>query len=245
MAAPPQNSAWGAAPPAWTSPTAKRRKAWPWVVGGIGAIAVLGVGAIVTVLFIGKAAVDGLNPEYGAPAVTQQDVATGGGTLIIADGANSAFEIDPTWIDQKDLALGANDLSGEASLSYMGAWSTAALTDGTNVSLVMVIVGKESIPLISATLSAEHESSIKGFVNGFAGQAENVQVSDATPATTASGLAGLHSSFSADVEGLTIAGDLYTFARGKNIVLLQVTSYNGVRDDASVNQILDTVRLDS
>ena len=245
MASPPQNPAWGAAPPAWNSAPAKKRKAWPWVVGGIGAVAVLGVGAIVTVLFIGKAAVDGLNPDYGAPAVTQQDVATGGGTLIVADGADSAFEIDPTWIDQKDLVLGATDLSGEASLSYIGAWSTAVLTDGQDVSLVTVIVGKESIPLISATLSAEHESSVKGFVNGFADQADNVQVSDATPATTASGLAGLHSTFSADLQGLTVAGDLYTFARGKNFFLLQVTSYNGVPDEASVNQILDTVRVDS
>jgi hypothetical protein len=218
---------------------------WPWVVGGIGALAVLGVGVIVTAFFIGNAAVDGLNPDYRAPAVTQQDVATGGGTLIIADGANAAFEINPTWIDQKDLVFGNKNLSAEASLSYIDAWSTAALTDGKNVSLVTLVVGKEAIPLISATLSAEHKSSVTGFVNGFSKQAENVKVSDATPATTASGLAGLHSSFTADLQGLTIAGDLYTFARGKNYVVLQVTSYNGVPDEATVNQILDTVRLNS
>ena len=245
MAAPPQNPAWGAPAPTWNAAPAKKRKVWPWVVGGIGTVVVLGIGAIVAALFIGKAAVDGLNPDYAAAPVTQQDVATNGGTLIIDDAADSAFEVDPAWIDQKDLVLGQEDVSGEAALSYIGAWSTAELTGGQDVSLVTVIVGKEKIPLISATLSAEHQLSVTGFMNGFSGQATNVQVSDASPATTASGLAGLHSTFSADLQGLTIAGDLYTFARGNNFVLLQVTSYNGVPDAAAVNQILDTVRLDS
>ncbi len=224
---------------------AKKRKVWPWVLGGVGALVVLGVGVIVAALVIGKAAVDGLNPNYSAPAVTQQDVAKHGGTLIISDDSVVAFEVDPSWVDQKEMVGAQQAVNSAASLSYAGAWSTADLTKGKDVSLVTVVVGQEKIPLIRATLNAEHQAGVKGFMNGFPASASNVQVSDATAASTASGLDGLHSTFSANLKGLNIVGDLYTFARGKNFVLVQVTSYNGTRDPAAVKQILDTLRLNS
>ncbi|NTV38356.1 MAG: hypothetical protein HGA51_00125 [Demequinaceae bacterium] len=245
MAVGPQNPQWGAPPPAWNAAPTKKRKVWPWVVGGVGGAAVLGVAAIVVVLFVGKAAVDGVNPNYDAPPVTQQDVATGGGTLVIADGANASFEIDPAWTDQTELVLGGDSLGDDVALSYIGAWSTADFAAGQDVSLITVIVGTEGLPLIDATLRAEHESSVDGFFSGLGGEATDVQVTDTVPATTASGLEGLHSSFTAGFQGLTLAGDLYTFARGQNVFMVQVTSYNGIKDETSAKQILDTARIDS
>lgn len=240
-----QAQAWGAPPPNWNSAPAKKRKVWIWVVTGIGTLVAFGIAAIATFAFLGNAAVKGLNPDYGANVVAADDVATAGGTLIIGEGANVAFEVGSAWPDQSQLLANDGSAITGITVTYLGAWSTADLSTAPNVSLVMVEAGEEKVALTSASLRAEHKSGIAGFVGGLGTQITDVQVADAVPYTTASGLNGLHSSFSAKAQGFTLAGDIYTFARGKNIFALQVVSYNGVRDESAIAQVLDTLRIDS
>jgi hypothetical protein len=244
MAPPPQTPAWGAPPPSWNSAPPKKRKVWPWVAGGVGAVVALGIGAIAIFALIGNAAVTGLNPHYSAKDVEANDVATAGGTLIIGDGATLAFEVDSAWPDQSQLMNTGDNAFKGVTTTYIGAWSTDDVSKVPDVSLIMVEAGQETVPLTAVTLRAEHKSGIKGFVDSLGSTVTDVTVDDAVSYTTASGLKGLHSTFSGNTQGLTLAGDIYSFGHGKNVFFLQVVSYNGVRDDAAIAQILDTLRID-
>lgn len=242
--APPQGPGWGAPPPAWSPAPAKKRKAWPWVVGGIGALVVLGVATVVAFFFIGNAAVDGLNPNYDAPTVAEGDVATSGGTLVIADGAMVAFEAGQGWTDQSGAVLENVEIPGNAKLTYMGVWATVDPTVDPSTTLVMVSAGEESIPLVTATLKVEHQAYIASFLGAVPTTGVETHVSDPVSAVTASGLSGLHSDITVNSDGMNVVVSVYTFARGKSVAFLQVISYNGAVDAPSGQQVLDTLRID-
>ncbi len=242
--APIQDPAWGPPPPVWDAPVAKKRKVWPWIVAGVGALFLLGIVAIVALYFVGKGAIDASNSDYDAPVVTAADVATEGGTLVIADGANVAFEVGPGWTDSSDEVLAGYEIPGDVKVTYMGAWATADPYADPLASLTLISAAEEKIPVIHAALAVEHESYISSFLGALPTTGVSVSTSDSSPATTASGLRGLHSVMTIDANGVRTVTSVYTFARAKNVVFLTVYSYDGSDDLASAQQLLDTLRID-
>lgn len=244
MATAPQYAAWGAPPPAWNPAPPRKRKVWPWVVGGIGVVVVLVVAAVLAFFAVGSAAVDGLNPDYDAPPVARTDPASDGGTLIVSDDAKVSFEAGPGWTDESAFLLGSLDGASDVPVTYMAAWTTGDLATDPSASLVVVSAAVETIPLISATLNVEHQSYITSFVQSAPTGGAGTQVGDPEPATTSSGLSGLHSVITIDSDYALITADIYTFGRGKNVVFVQVVSYNGQSDDVAARQVLDSLRIE-
>ena len=241
MAAAPQNAEWGAPPPAWNSAPPKKRKVWPWVLGGIGAVVVLGVAAVVGFFVIGTAAVDAVNPNYDAPPVAAGDVATTDGTIMVVDNAHVAFEVGPQWTDQTDQIFGASNPVTDTPINYASAWTTVAEPTAEDATVVMILTGTEARPLVLADLKKEHNDFIKSFLDG---AGSSVDPGDSSSYTTAYGLKGLRTAFTIDVNGLTTACNVFSFVRGDQVVFVGVFSYTGVPDDAAADQIVGTLRIE-
>lgn len=172
MAAPPQNPAWGAAPPAWNQAPAKKRKVWPWVVGGVGTLVVLGgVGTLVVLGVIGAANADQNENYTGAPIVAG-DSATLGDKVLISDSGAVAFEIGPDWVDANDLmdvasAVGPLPEGGSLMATYFTA--DPSTSTGTTPTLVMVVEGAPPGQIGPISLKSAHEGYIAGALQGLEG----------------------------------------------------------------------------
>ena len=241
----PQPYAQQAPPPAaWPPPASTQRKVWPWVVGGIGTLALLGIAGVIAVVLMGKAAVDGLNSDYDAPEVTAQDTATSGGTIVISDDAAMAFEPGPDWTNETSTFLGDFGDVGDVRITFTGAWTIENYGADPSATIVMALAGKEPLPLVRSSLEVEHALFIDSFTESFTQQGSAVTMGQREDATTSSGLAGLSSTFTASMQTGLMQGEIHSFARGNNVVFVVTLSTSMSGSDAAMDQVLETLRLD-
>lgn len=224
---------------------AKKRKVWPWVVGGVGGMLVLGIGAVFAVSTLGNAAVDAVNPDYEGAPIEANDVAKNGGELVMADDGKVAFEIDPTWADEAAGVFGNSLDGGDVEITFSGAWSAPFESGQTDTSLIMVLAGPEKVPVTGALLDVEHEAYLSSFKTSLDDLTVTTIISNAEPYTTAGGLSGRSSEIQISVDGVpSMSGTLYTFARGRNLVYVQTLSTDVDAETDMGAIVLDTLRID-
>ncbi len=247
MAAPPQNPAWGAPPPNWNSAPAKKRKAWPWVVGGIGALVALGgIGTLVAVGVFGALNAD-QNKNYTAAPIAAGDVPTIGDKIFVSDDGALAFEMGSKWVDASSFT-DVSSISGSLpeGASVMAAYFTfdPTLAVDTPPSFVVVIEGASSTQVGPINVTSMHTDFMTGELNSLKGTAQAVESTGPDAVTTANGLDGLVSTISCEYKGTPVRTYVYTFARGKRVAFVEVFSYTDTYDDATAALVTDSLRID-
>lgn len=246
MSAPPQNPVWGVAPPTWNATPAKKRKVWPWVVGGVGALVVLGgVGAVVILGVIGANNADQNENYTGAPIVAG-DAPTLGDEVLISDSGAVAFDIGSSWVDANDLmdvasAVGPLPKGGSLMATYFTANPSTSV--GKTPTLVMVVEGAPPGQIGPIDLKFAHDNYIKGALAGLDKSGMTATTTEAVALTTTNGLDGLVTSLSLDSDGVPIRAYEYTFVRSQRVVYVQIMSYDGSFDDATAALVTDSLRI--
>jgi hypothetical protein len=246
MPAPPQNPAWGAPPPIWNAAPAKKRKVWPWVVGGVGALVVLGgVGALVVLGVIGATNAD-QNEHYTGDPITAADLpALGDKVVVSADGA-VAFEIGDSWVDATNLVGSSAVEQLPEGATYAGMYFTSDPATATDhiPTLVMILEGAPSNQVGPINLQQAHDGYMSGALDSAKQLGADASFEGPNPVTTAHGLDGLVSGISGDAQGVPIRVHSYTFVRSKRVVWVEVSAYTVDFDDATAALITDSLRID-
>ncbi len=244
--APPSGPTWTAPQPAWTPAPPKKRKAWPWVVGIVGGLVVLGgVGAAIAFAVNSNLNAD-QNDSYTGSPITANDVPTVGDRVVVSDDGLVSFESDSGWVNASDyMDTAAIERSLPAGAHLIGAYFTSSLTAATDQvpSLVMVLEGSGPEQVGRIDVETAHRGVMDGAVKQLGGATDTI-VSEPSEVTTANGLDGMMSTISASIQGSPLRAHEYTFARGKHVVFVQVMAYTDTFDDATAALVTDTLRID-
>ncbi len=236
----PPQSDWGQQPP-------KKRKAWPWILGIVGGLVVLGgVGVAVAIGVDGMLNAD-QNDNYTGAAITAGDSPTLGDKIIVSDSGVVAFEANSSWIDSASLLDAADVAAGlpvGASITAVYFTSDPATSVDDLPRLVMVVEGAPEGQVGSFDVKTAHAGFFRGLLEGLGAAGVGVTSAGPDPVTTANGLDGLVSTVSGDVQGLPMRISQYTFARGQRGVFVEIISYDGVFDEATAALVTDTLRID-
>ncbi len=247
MAAALQNPAWGAPPPAWSPAPAKKRKAWPWVLGIVGGLVVLGgVGTAVAFGVNGALHADQNDNYTGAPIATG-DAPVLGDQVFISDSGTVAFETGSGWFDANSIVDAGGASSGlPDGTSMAAAYFTADPATAGDVppTLVLVIEGAPAGQVGPADVKAAHDGAVSGVVKSFNSSGTDVTSTGPESLTTANGLDGMVSTVSGTLGGMQVRLYGYTFARGERVVFVQVASYTGELDDATAAMVTESLRID-
>lgn len=244
---PPQTPAWGA-PPIWAPPPPKKRKVWPWVVGVVGGVALLGgAGTAVAVAVNGALHAD-QNDNYIGSSISSSDEATIGDRVIVSQDGSVAFEAGTEWVDAgdyMDASVFTESLPTETHL--MGVYFTSSLATAVDhvPTLVMVIEGEPSSQIGPVSITEAHRGLVAGGLQGLEDASLDPSISEPRGVTTANGLDGLVSDLSVDVQGTPVRAYEYTFVRGKRVVFIQVMAYSDTFDDETSALVTDTLRIDN
>lgn len=245
--APPSGPAWTAPPPQWTPEPPKKRKAWPWIVGIVGGLVVLGgVGAAIASALNGALNAD-QNENYTGSPITDTSNPTMGDLVVVSDDGLVAFDAGSEWVSARDyMDTTALERSLPPGAHLMAVYFVAPLATATDhvPTLVTVLEGSPPGQVGPADIEEAHEGFVAGGVKGLDIAAPDVIVSDPVAVTTANGLDGMQSTISMSVEGTPIRTNVYTFARGETVVFVQIMAYTDESDEATAALVTDTLRID-
>lgn len=247
-AAPPyqQPTQWAAPPTAWAPAPPRKRKVWPWVVGAVGLLVVVGGGlAALAVGAIGSMNGD-QNENYVGEPVTAGDAPTVGVDVLVSDDERVAFEVGADWVDAAEfIDVSAFEVKGNDDVETVGVYYTAdPLSSAEAPSLVIVMAGSPTRELGSSAVEATHKGFLKGMTSGASEAEMDTTFADAAPVTTALGLDGLVTVARVNVQGVDVRLEGYTFVRSDRYVAVMVTNYSGKEDAAASSLVLDTLRID-
>jgi hypothetical protein len=241
-----QTPTWSAPPAQWPTQAPKRRKAWPWVLGIVGGLVVLGGAGFAVLYGVNGALNADQNENYAGSPIAAGDSPILGDELIISDDGRVAFEMGADWVnaaDYVDVSSLTDDLPDNAS--SMGAYFTAdPIIASVTPTMVLVLEGSEPDTLGGVNLERAHESALVGVVDSAKDAGYSPSTDDASPVTTALGLEGLVTVTSMDVDGVPMRIALYTFVRSDRVVFFQIATYTGSDDAATVALVTDSLRID-
>lgn len=242
----------GYAPPAYPAPTAfqaptwtplaasrPKRKVWPWVVGGIATLIILGATGIGVVLFIAQKTIDGANPDYSAAKIASDDEPAAGNTMVLGESGKVALEVPQEWVSVTDDLkpyMQDVDVPGFTTQEFE-AWLAGDPNDASTTSIVMFL--DSGGPLV---VSGSVEGFHKGFVSSFNKTFDNPTVVDDPAFTSATGLETYHSHCEALIDGAPTSFEVYTSGRGTHFVSLVVVDYSG--GGADFRDVPNSVRID-
>lgn len=248
QAAPPlPGTAWDAPPPSWNSAPVKKRKAWPWVVGIVGGLVVLGGAATVIILGVSGALNADQNDNYVGEPIDSSDAPTLGDQLLVSDDGTVAFDIGSEWVDADTLT----DISGleegfPSGASIMGAYFTFDPITAEDVppSFVVVVEGGDASFVGPVDVRSIHDDFMSGAVESIEAGGVTITTTEPEAVTTSNGLDGFVSTLSGEYEGIPVRSSVYTFGRGKRIVFVEIFSYTTSFDDATATLVTDSLRMD-
>lgn len=239
-------TAWDGPPPSWNPAPVKKRKAWPWVVGIVGGLVLLGGGTAVILGVTGALNAD-QNDNYVGEPISSSDEPTLGDQLLVSDDGTLAFDINSEWVDASTIS----DISSLAEgfprgASIMGAYFTfdpVTAVDGPPT-FAVVIEGGDASLVGPVDVRAIHDDFVTGAVESIEAEGLSVTTTEPEAVTTANGLDGFVSTFSGEYQGIPIRSSVYTFGRGKRIVFVEIFSYTTSFDDATAALVTDSLRMD-
>lgn len=245
--APPEAPVWNAPQPAWVPPPPKKRKAWPWVVGIVSGLVVLGgVGAAIAFAVNGALHTD-QNENYTGSPISDTDSPTMGDRVVVSDDGLVAFDAGSEWVSAREyMDTAALERSLPPGANLMAVHFVAPLATATDhvPTLVTVLEGSPPDQVGPADIEEAHEGFVAGGIEGLDIAAPDAIVTDPVAVTTANGLDGMKSTISMSVEGTPIRTNVYTFARGETVVFVQIMAYTDEFDEATAALVTDTLRID-
>jgi hypothetical protein len=244
--APTQAPAWGAPPAQWNTQPPKKRKAWPWVLGIVGGLVVVGGAGLAVIYGVTGALNADQNENYTGSPITANDAPTLGDHVVLSDDATVAFEIDSDWVDAGDYvdlaSLTANLPDGARA---MGHYFTAdPIVSSVAPTLVLVLEGVPPNQIGPVDLREAHDSAVSGMVEAATSDGLAPAVEDETPVTTSLGLDGLVTATSVEMQGIPVRIAFYTFVRSERVVWIQIATYTGADDAVAASLVTDSLRID-
>ncbi len=247
MYAPPQEPAWAPPQSTWAPEPPKKRRAWPWILGIVGGLVVLGGAGVGVTLAVNGLLNADQNENYTGAPITPGDSPTLGDRLLVSDSGFVALELGATWVDANDyvdVTSAVGPLPNGATL--VGTYFTDDPLAAVDVvpTLVMVLEGVPENQLGPVDLESAHEGFISGGLAGLNQMGTAATVSEPAPVTTANGLNGLVTELSLEMEGIAIRAYEYTFVRSERVVYVQVMAYTSTFDDVAAALATDSLRID-
>ncbi|MCB2413634.1 hypothetical protein LGT39_12345 [Demequina sp. TTPB684] len=244
QAAPP--AAWGAPPAPWAAPVEKKRKAWPWVLGAVGALVVLGGIGFAVVYGVNGVLTADQNENYVGDPIAAEDAPLLGDALIVSEDGAVAFEIGAEWVDAGEY-VDMGELTSQLpdGARAMGTYFTVDPFTATVIpTMVIVLEGEPPSQIGAVDLEEAHRGAFEGVADAAAGQGVDTTREGPTAVTTAQGLDGLLSTMSFTMDDVPVQMSLHTFVRGERVVWVQVATYTGEEDAGTVALVTDSLRID-
>ena len=214
-----------------------RRGLW-W---GLGIAGVLGLGVVAALVVFIIPKLSSMSPDYTGAPVTASDVASEGALLVLSSGDTVAVETPEGWVDAATYVDIAEMSAGlPAGMEWLGVWFTSAPSGTSPPQLVMVAEAKSQAVGIGSL------SDLQNQVIGGASASDGVSgVGDTTDVILANGLEGKRTTVTIDVSnGMTATMVVATFGHGRRLALVMWTSYSGPVDEAKLQALIDSLRID-
>ncbi len=218
---------------------AKKRKVWPWVVGGVGLLVVLAGAAIGGIVWLGNTATNSANPDYSAATIGDGDKAAPGSTMFVGASGKFALEIPDEWVNvTADVAplMGDPDVDGFENVGFE-AWTDGDPTAGYATTLIMVL-DTEGPLILEGDVPEFHD----GFVKGAGGTLTATEFSVQPNVTTSHGLEVSYSHGDAVINGTPATLEVHTAGRGNHMITVMVIDYIGT--GVNYPEVVDTLRID-
>ena len=182
-----------------------------------------------------------MSNDYAGAPVTASDVASAGNTEITSSTETVGLEIPQGWVNAADYM----DVSGVSAglpggMGLVGAWFTGVPNGTSPPQLVMVLEAASSAAGLGS-LSDFQAQAITGLStsDGFSG------VGATSDVTSTIALEGKRTTATIDVcKGVTATMAIETFGHNRRLALVMWTSYSGPVDEAALQALTDSLRID-
>ena len=219
-----------------------RKRSWRGLWWGLGIAGVLGLGVIAALIVFIIPKLSPMSPDYTGAPVTASDVASEGALLALSSGDTVAVEIPEGWVDAATYVDTAEMSVGlPAGTEWLGVWFTSA-PSGTNPPELVMVAEANSQAAGIGSLS-DFQNQVIGGASGSDGVSG---VGDTTDVTLANGLEGKRTTVTIDVgDGMTATMVVATFGHGRRLAMVMWTSYSGPVDEAKLQALMESLRIDS
>jgi hypothetical protein len=247
MYAPSPASVWDPPQHDWSQQPPKKRKAWQWILGIVGVLALLGGAGAAIAYGVDAALHPEQNDNYAGSPIAAGDVPTRGNELIVSNSGSVAFEVGRKWIDTDTLSgyygnVGPSPDGAALVATYYAIDSTTP--DRFFPTVVHVFEGDPRGQVGPIDLAANHERFVAANVHGLRSPRAHATTSEARPVTTANGLDGLVTEVSSEYKGSWMSFHTYTFVRYQRVVHVEIITYTRAFDEPTAALVTNSLRID-
>lgn len=212
----------------------RRMRLLQWLLVPVGAVAAWFVVSAALETFEPKEST--LSPDYsGAPVEASEASAT----LVVSSEGTVAYARGASWVEAQDYI----DLSSQlAGLDPRTTLTGAHLTADPNVDVPQLVMVIEVAS--DATSTAYLSGLMDGYFDGIEPTGSNLSKGERQPLTTNNGLEGYRQDFSMDFNEVPTVNTAIAVGHGARAVMIQWTSYLGPVDEAALDELVQSLRVD-